>query len=109
MGAKGDQVGAKWDQVGTAWNQVGTKWDQMKLGPMGYPKKVDFSLVLKGFSEKVCSGRPRSARLAGTPCDSLKSLLEPFSVPLLGNFISWDRVGTAWNQVGTKWGPNGTK
>ena len=84
VGAKWDQVGAKWDQVGTAWNQVETKWDQMKLGPMGYPKKVDFSLVLKGFSEKVCSGRPRSARLAGTPCDSLKTLLEPFSVPLLG-------------------------
>ena len=95
VGAKGDQVGAKWDQVGTAWNQVGTKWDQMKLGPMGYPKKVDFSLVLKGFSEKVCSGRPRSARLAGTPCDSLKSLLEPFSVPLLGNeklILAMDRT-----------------
>ena len=29
--------------------------------------------------------RPGSALLAGTPCDSLKNLLEPFSVPLLGN------------------------
>ena len=98
VGPSADQVGAKWgpsaDQVGPsgcqvgpsgdAWNQVRNKWDQMKLGPMGYPKKVDFSLVLNGFSENVCSGRPRSARLAGTPCDSLKSLLEPFSVPLLG-------------------------
>ena len=30
------------------------------------------------------AGRPGLARLGGTPCDSLKTLLEPFSVPLLG-------------------------
>ena len=31
------------------------------------------------------AGRHGLARLGGTTCDSLKSLLEPFSVPLLGN------------------------
>ena len=40
-------------------DQVGTKWDQMKLGPMGYPKKVDFSLVLKGFLKLGPMGYPK--------------------------------------------------
>ena len=38
----------------------------------------------------TAASRPPSALLAGTPCDSLKTLLEPFSVPLLGKNQSQD-------------------
>ena len=37
------------------------------------------------WTQRERSGRRRSALLAGTPCGPLKTLLEPFSVPLLGN------------------------
>ena len=70
-------------------DQVGTKWDQMKLGPMGYPKKVDFSLILKCF--------------LGTSWGPNGDQVGP----------SQDQVGTKWDQVGAKWdqveGPSGTR
>ena len=121
VGPSGDQVGTKWDQVGAKWDQVEgqvgpsadqvgakwgpsadqvgpggpsgtrrTKWDQVdQVGRWGTPKKLFFHWFLKVFWRKKKqndrNARRLSARLAGTPCDSLKSLLEPYSVPLLGN------------------------
>ena len=54
-------------------HQVGTK-----------TKNVEKVLVFKSKMERTNSVRPDSGTLAGTPCDSLKTLLEPFSVPPLG-------------------------
>ena len=89
MRTKRDQEGTKWDQVGIKWDHVGTKWDQVGTKS----KNVDFSLVFKGKTRREHPAntgghrlRPGSATLGGTPCDSFKSLLEPFSVQLLGNF-----------------------
>ena len=66
VGPSGGQVGPSADQVGAKWgpsaDQVGAKWAKWGPsgpggpggpgGPMGYPKKVVFSMVLKGFLEK---------------------------------------------------------
>ena len=75
-----DQMGPSGGQVGAKWGPSGPGGPGGPGGPMGYPKNVVFSLVLMGFlkiRENDRSGWPRSAKLAGTPCDSLKSLLEP--------------------------------
>ena len=54
------------------------------VGGQNY-ETVDFLLF---FTGKLVANRfawPRPGRPGGTPCELLKSLLEPFSVPLLGN------------------------
>ena len=57
------------------------------FGDQVFPKtkNVDFSLVLQAFLETISAAQQGLALLAGTPWDPLKTLLESFSVPLLGN------------------------
>ena len=74
------------DQLGAV---LAGSWEDLR--PFWHRSRGHFLLIFHVFLKLFWGGRGRqgsarrgSATLGGTPCDSLKTLLEPFSVPLLG-------------------------
>ena len=63
-------------QFGNIWEDDGFKIES------DYQEEKKMQ-VFVAKTDLQTAGRHGSARLGGTPCDSLKTLLEPFSVPLL--------------------------